>query len=158
MSCLCWEELNLSLQQRSQTTSGMQAAVEHLTRGIQDKRSEGASKLKMFQANYKYATSSELADILREMVPEVRHLFKQVEVLLRLLMVVPASSAEAERSFSGLRRLKTWLRTSMTQTRLNNLAICHVHQEKLDALDRRHICQRLWQAVLTFIHLQDMHS
>ncbi len=69
-------------------------------------------QLKMFQANYKYATSPEVADILREMVPEVRHLFKQVEVLLRLLMVVPASSAEAEQSFSALRRLKTWLRTS----------------------------------------------
>lgn len=38
---------------------------------------------------------------------------KQAEVLLRLLVVVPASSAEAERSFSALRRLKTWLRTEM---------------------------------------------
>ncbi len=28
-------------------------------------------QLKMFQANYKYATSPEVADILREMVPEV---------------------------------------------------------------------------------------
>jgi len=91
-------------------------------------------QLKMFQANYTCTTSSEVADIFREMVPEVRHLFKQVEILLRLLMVVPASSAEAERSFSALRRLKTWLRTMMT--RLNNIAICHVHQEKLDALDR----------------------
>ena len=37
---------------------------------------------------------------------------------MRLLLVVPASSAEAERSFSALRRLKTWLRSSMLQTRL----------------------------------------
>lgn len=99
-------------------------------------------QLKMFKANYTYSSLSEVAEILKGMTPEVRHLFREVEALLRLVMVVPASSAEAERSFSALRRLKTWLRTSMTQTRLNSLAICHVHQDKLDSLDRRQICQR----------------
>lgn len=59
-------------------------------------------QLKMFQDNYTCTTSSEVVHIFWEMVPEVRHLFKQVGVLLRLLMVVPASSAEAERSFSAL--------------------------------------------------------
>ena len=44
---------------------------------------------------------------LKEMPPDVRGLFDQVETLVRLLMVVPISSAEAERSFSGLRRMKT---------------------------------------------------
>ena len=56
-----------------------------------------------------------------------------MEALVRLLLLaVPASSVEAERSFSALRRLKTWLRSSMSQTRLNNVAMCHVHQEKLN--------------------------
>lgn len=54
-------------------------------------------QLKMFQVNYKYTTSSEVADIFREMVPEVRHLFKQAEVVLRPLMVVPASTAGVQR-------------------------------------------------------------
>jgi len=95
----------------------------------------------MFAANYTYETSSDVASIICEMVPEVRGLFSQVEALVRLLLVIPASSAEAERSFSPLRRLKTWLRSSMTQTRLNNVAICHVHQNKLDTLDLEGICQ-----------------
>ncbi|KAJ3610834.1 hypothetical protein NHX12_022924 [Muraenolepis orangiensis] len=95
----------------------------------------------MFGANYTYETSSDVASIIREMVPEVRGLFGQVEALVRLLLVVPASSAEAERSFSALRRLKTWLRSSMSQTRLNNVAIYHVHQKKLDRLDLEGICQ-----------------
>ncbi|KAI4800484.1 hypothetical protein KUCAC02_009708 [Chaenocephalus aceratus] len=98
-------------------------------------------QLAMFGANYTYETSSDVASIIREMVPEVRGLFGQVEALVRLLLVVPASSAEAERSFSALRRLKTWLRLSMSQTRLNNVAICHVHQKKLDRLDLEGICQ-----------------
>ena len=58
------------------------------------------------------------------MSPKVRGLFDTVEILLRLLMVVPASTAETERSFSSLGRLKTWLRATMTQKRLNGAAVC----------------------------------
>jgi len=54
---------------------------------------------------------------------------------LNLLLVSPASSAVAERSFSVLRRLKTWLRGTMIQLRLHSLAVCHVHQELLDLVD-----------------------
>jgi len=67
--------------------------------------------------------------------PEVRLMFNQVERVLRLLLVMPASSCSAERSFRALRRLKTWLRNSMTQNRLNAVAVCHVHQHYLDDLD-----------------------
>ncbi|KAF0301867.1 Zinc finger MYM-type protein 1 [Amphibalanus amphitrite] len=55
-------------------------------------------------------------------------LFSEVMTLLRLLVTVPASSAASERSFSALRRLKTWLRGTMGQRRLNAVAVCHVHQ------------------------------
>ena len=50
-------------------------------------------------------------------------------------MVSPVSSYDAERSFSALRRLKTWLRNSMTQRRLNAIMICNIHKEKLEKLD-----------------------
>ena len=67
--------------------------------------------------------------------PVVRGLFPQVEQLVRLLLTIPCSSAEAERSFSGLRRLKTYLRNSMGHARLNHLAILHVHQAMTDGID-----------------------
>ncbi|KAK5874574.1 hypothetical protein PBY51_019510 [Eleginops maclovinus] len=98
-------------------------------------------QLAMFKLQYPCSTVSEVMDTLRAMLPEVRGLFTQVEVLFRLLLVVPCSSAEAERSFSALRRLKTWLRSSMSQKRLNNVAVCHIHQEHLDKLDLGEICQ-----------------
>lgn len=50
-----------------------------------------------------------------------------VERLLCLWLVSPAYSCSAERSFSALRRLKTWLRSTMTQRRLNRVMIYHVH-------------------------------
>ena len=46
----------------------------------------------------------------------------------------PASSAEAESSYSSLRRLKTWLRSTMDQSRLNSVAVCHTHKNILDSL------------------------
>ncbi|XP_039641383.1 uncharacterized protein LOC120548945 [Perca fluviatilis] len=72
-------------------------------------------QLSMLKSTYQYSNCGDVVDLLKTMVPEVRSLFKQVETLLRLLLVVPASSSQAERSFSALRRLKTWLRTNMTQ-------------------------------------------
>jgi len=40
-----------------------------------------------------------------------------------------------ERSFSSLRRLKTYLRNSMSQQRLNHLAVLHVHTDRLHSID-----------------------
>ncbi|KAK0144467.1 Zinc finger MYM-type protein 1 [Merluccius polli] len=96
-------------------------------------------QLAMFKANHTYASCKEAVQILRGMPPEVRGLFSQVETLVRLLLVVPVSSCEAERSFSALRRLKNWLRTTMTQLRLNSTAACHIHRDRLKALDKREI-------------------
>lgn len=95
----------------------------------------------MFRANYKYQSCTEVVNIFKNMVPEVRGLFKQVETLVRLLLMVPASSAEAERSFSALRRLKTWLRSTMSQNRLNSVVVCHVHKDRTNKLDTKKISQ-----------------
>ena len=99
-------------------------------------------QLAMFRSKYTVKSSVEVAEIMRGLTVEVRGLFDQVESLIRLLLVIPVASAEAERSFSALRRLKTWLRTTMTQVRLNNLAVCHVHQETLDNIDLKEIYQQ----------------
>ncbi|KAK0152297.1 Zinc finger MYM-type protein 1 [Merluccius polli] len=99
-------------------------------------------QLSMFRSSYQIKSTTDAADIMRKMPVEVRGLFNQVETLLRLLLVIPASSSEAEQSFSALRRLKTWLRSSMTQMRLNHAAVCHVHQDMLDDVDTQQICQQ----------------
>ncbi len=109
-------------------------------------------QLAMFTANYTYKTCSEVTEIMRNMVPEVRGLFSQVEALLCLLLIVSASSAEAERSFSALRRLKTWLRSSMSQTRLNSVAVCHVHRERIYNLDKKKLCQEFVQVTDRRMH------
>ena len=89
-------------------------------------------QLEMFKQTYKAESLHEAKVSYRSMENAVRSLFPQVLILLKLLLVCPVSSCECERSFSALRRLKTWLRTTMTQRRLNHISICHVHQEQLD--------------------------
>ena len=41
----------------------------------------------------------------------------------------------SERSASAVRRIKTYLRSTMSQLRLNNLLILHIHKERTDNLE-----------------------
>jgi hypothetical protein len=87
------------------------------------------------QQNYQCKTLDKTAKVLTSLEPPVRSLFSQIECLTRLLLTVPVSNAEAERSFSSLRRLKTYLRCCVGQERLNHIALLNVHQDELDAVD-----------------------
>lgn len=66
------------------------------------------------------------------------------------LLVILVSSAETEIHFSALRRLKTWLRTTIAQVRLNSIAVCHGQQDKLGYIIVKQISQ--W-----FIFVNDMY-
>ncbi len=63
----------------------------------------------------------------------------EICTLLRLIQVVPATNAVSERSASALRRVKSYLRSTMSQSRLNNLMLLHVHKHRTDNLDLK-IC------------------
>ena len=49
--------------------------------------------------------------------------------LMQILCILPVSSAECERSFSALTRLKTYLRSTMEQSRLSSLALIMIHYD-----------------------------
>ena len=55
--------------------------------------------------------------------------FENIKVLLRILCTLPVTSCECERSFSALKRLKNYTRSTMTGERLNGLALLHIHKE-----------------------------
>jgi hypothetical protein len=95
----------------------------------------------MFHSHWKYNNLSGAVEVIQAMSEDVHRLFPQVDRLVRLMLICPVSSCEAERSFSSLRRLKTWLRNSMTQSRLNAIAVCHAHQDVLDAVDLERLAE-----------------
>ena len=45
------------------------------------------------------------------------------------MAVTPVTTCECERSVSPLRRMKTWLRNTMTNERLNGLAQMHINDD-----------------------------
>ena len=47
---------------------------------------------------------------------------------------MPATNAASERSFSALKRVKTYLRPTTGDSRLDHLMMFHVHKDRTDAL------------------------
>ena len=64
----------------------------------------------------------------------IKSLLTEVHKLLKIFLTIPVTTATAERSFSALKRIKTYLRNSMTQQRLNQCMLLHVHHKKTDDL------------------------
>ena len=59
----------------------------------------------------------------------------EVHSLITRYVSVALVSASAERSFSAMRRIKTWLRSSMSDTSLNNAMYAHLNKERMDCVD-----------------------
>lgn len=78
---------------------------------------------------------SNVVKILQNESLTVHAMLDEVKKLIMLILTVPATSVCAERSFSALRRLQMYLRTTMNQKRLTNLSILYVHKSRLDFLD-----------------------
>ncbi|KAF0708121.1 Uncharacterized protein FWK35_00037310 [Aphis craccivora] len=72
-------------------------------------------------------------DGLKQVVNRVVYpnLFK----LVLLALTIPISSASCERSFSAMRRIKNWLRTSMEQDRITNLSVIYIERSISNEID-----------------------
>ena len=55
--------------------------------------------------------------------------FKEVLILLKIVITTPMTTAKPERCFSTLKRLKTFLRNTMKNDRLNALAMLSINKE-----------------------------
>ena len=55
--------------------------------------------------------------------------FSNIKICLRILGTLPVTTCTCERSFSSMRRLKNYTRSTMVSERLNGIALMHVHQE-----------------------------
>ena len=64
-----------------------------------------------------------------------RRLFGNIYVLLEIFGVLPVSVASAERSFSTMKQIKTFLRNKTGDERLSSLALLTIHKEVTSQLD-----------------------
>ena len=77
---------------------------------------------------------NDLVTFLQSLDSSRRKLLSEISTLGKLLLVLPATNAVSERSFSALKRVKTYLRSTTGDSRLNHLMMLHVHKDRTDAL------------------------
>ena len=80
-------------------------------------------------------TLQEVLAFLRSLSEGQRIFFAQVCTVARLILVLPATNAVSKRSVSTMRRIKSYLRNTMNQARLNHLMVLNISKERLDGLD-----------------------
>ena len=96
---------------------------------------------------------SSIRSYFQSLSPVSRANISEVGTLLTLILVVPATDAISERSASALQRVKTYLRSTMSQARLNYLLILHCHNKRtvdlsLESCLSEFVECREWTAVI----------
>ena len=72
-----------------------------------------------------------------------KSMLSEVHKLLRLYLTVPVTST-SERTFLAMKRLLTYVRSTMTEKRLN-ICTLHVHKDLTDQLNVTNIAKDLFQ-------------
>ena len=95
------------------------------------------AQLEIFKVLMKDGEFTSFDDILakiKQLSDAETCMITEIITLCKLLLVNPAISAAGESSFSSAWRLKTWLRSTMTQTRFSKLTIPYTHKQRTDKL------------------------
>ena len=77
----------------------------------------------------------EVKQYLTQLSDAQKVLLNEIINVMKLIMVMPATNSTSERSFSAMRRVKSYDRQCMTQERMNNLMILNVHKELTEEID-----------------------
>ncbi|CAF1980839.1 unnamed protein product [Rotaria magnacalcarata] len=74
-------------------------------------------------------------EMYRLLVDGLQSTFPNVETILRIFLTMPVCNASGERSFSLLKRVKNYLRSSLNQEHLSNLSLKVIENEVAQSLD-----------------------
>jgi len=72
----------------------------------------------------------------------LHEVFPNVSVALRVVLTIPVTVASGERGFSKLKLIKTYLRSSMKQDRLNGLALLSIENAVASELDYSSVIEK----------------
>ena len=74
-------------------------------------------------------------ELLQATVEYGKDVFPNLRTALQILLTMSVSVASCERSFSKIKLIKNWLRLTMSQERLSNLAILSIEKEVLESIE-----------------------
>ena len=88
-----------------------------------------STELRMWE-DHCYRLEGKPAESVSDLLPTIdRVSFPNIYTAMQILATLPVTTCTCERSISVLRRLKTYLRSTMTANRMNGLALLHVHRD-----------------------------
>ena len=89
------------------------------------------TQLQVLSANVseKVTNVHDIIAYLQKLSSAEQRLLSAVIVVIKLILVLPATNASSERSFSAMRRIKSYLRSTMSQGRLNHIMVLSVHKD-----------------------------
>ena len=85
-----------------------------------------------FSEKHGTVTLRDCLDYLQSLSVAQRSFYSEVCIIATLILVMPATNAVSERCFSVMKRVKTYLCSTMTQVGLNHL---NINKEKLNCID-----------------------
>ena len=62
--------------------------------------------------------------------------YPSVRSAIQMIMALPLTTVEAERSFLCMKLVKTWLRSTMTSDHLSDLCVLHCHSERINDTEK----------------------
>ena len=80
-------------------------------------------------------------DVLKEIFP-LKTAFPNLVKLLQLVLTIVVSTASCEQSFSAIKRIKTYLRSTMSEQRLNDVALLSIERKEVEYLSFDDIINR----------------
>ncbi|CAK8676173.1 unnamed protein product [Clavelina lepadiformis] len=86
------------------------------------------SEVSLWRSSLSFEANSEC---LQELLLSAQD-YSSVRNAIQIIMALPSTTVEAERSFSCMKRVKTWLRSAMTSDRLSDSCVLHCHLERIN--------------------------
>ena len=101
-------------------------------------------ELLLWQRKWLAVASKDRPDTLAKAITKYdEERFPNLFVLLKIACTFPITSAECERSFSAMHRLRTWLGAGMKTERLGSVAIMNIHRQ--EEVDYNHVSALFFQ-------------
>lgn len=142
----CLEGLILKAVKREDFMKELEKVLDVYMYGSDLNASNLETQLEILGSNIECGRTMDIVDIkkhLQQLNSKEKALLSEVILAIKLALVMPATNATSEQTFSAMRRVKSYLRSIMTQERLNHLMLLHVSKDLRNSLSLANVANEL---------------
>jgi hypothetical protein len=102
-----------------------------------------SAESKIWYSYFKAQTDIKYSKDILDTLKEAELFYPTIFTAICTGLSIQATTYTAERSFSTLRRIKTWLRSIMADKRLHFLCMLHIHNDLINSLISDHFYENI---------------